>query len=462
MSVSVAEVPYQPDSAVLFQAIAREDWPVWLDSGSHFPGHQVDVLAANPAVKLIYDPDGTSSDTETNIDKDATCCNSIDDAFRLIQSTLDQFQHQQSYGPGWLGYLSYDLFSEFEPVAQREKSSLIPKLVLGFYGVVIVNNHQTQKTLIYSVTGQQAWADALYQQLGNTRQRTQPAKSLPEFSLTSTFAAHTPPDQYQRQFEQVKDYILEGDCYQVNLTQAFSAECSGVATQAYLSLRASHPSPMSAYFYPGEFEILSLSPERFVQKQGARIASYPIKGTRPRSTDKAKDNALKQALSQSQKDRAENVMIVDLLRNDLGRICKTGSVKTTQLFNVESFPNVHHLVSTVEGQLKSNTPLLRIFQAIFPGGSITGAPKIRAMEIIEELEEHRRGIYCGSMVYFGGNGDFDSNIAIRTLLRKGHRIHCWGGGGIVADSQCDNEYQETLDKVGRLMAILEESFGPEA
>ena len=450
MTVRITEIPYQPDTSVVFRALAHEDWPVWLDSGQHFREHQIDVLAANPIRKLIYDPEHTEPSQQ-----DTQRCSTLDEAFQIIQESLADHRHQQPQGPGWLGYLSYDLFGEFESLARRSKAAQIPSLALGFYGVVVVSYHPLQKTVIYSVEVQQAWADELQRRLGDPRRDSDP---LPTFSLTSRFSATTKRADYQQQFQQVKNYILSGDCYQVNLTQQFSARCDGKATAAYLALRQAHPSPMSAFFQPGDFEILSLSPERFVRKEGTLVASYPIKGTRPRSQSAQQDKALKQALRASLKDRAENVMIVDLLRNDLGRICETASVQTTQLFGIESFPNVHHLVSVIEGQLRDDVTLRQIFRAIFPGGSITGAPKVRAMQIIEELEEHRRGIYCGSIVFFCGNGDFDSNIAIRTLLRRNNEIHCWGGGGIVADSECDNEYQETLDKVGRLMAILEERF----
>lgn len=451
MTVSITEIPYQPDSAIIFKALAHEDWPVWLDSGQQFRDHQIDVLAANPLRKLIHDPQNTHPP-----EADTLSPHRLSDAFEEIQTALTQYRHQQPQGPGWLGYLSYDLFDEFESVARRDKASLIPGLMMGFYGVIVVSYHQLQKTVIYSLPQQQEWANRLQKRLAMPTANIDP---LPPFALTSRFSAITRRGDYQQQFQRIKDYIHSGDCYQVNLTQQFTAQCTGAATRAYLALRTAHPSPMSAFFRPGDFEILSLSPERFVRKEGDRLATYPIKGTRPRSQNGQQDQALKQALQASLKDRAENVMIVDLLRNDLGRICETGSIQTTQLFNIESFPNVHHLVSVIEGQLRGEVCLQKLFRAIFPGGSITGAPKVRAMEIIEELEEHRRGIYCGSMAFFCGNGDFDSNIAIRTLLRRKDEIHCWGGGGVVADSECDNEYQETLDKVGRLMAILEENFG---
>lgn len=451
MTVITLELPYFADSSAIFSKIADRSWPIWLDSGNRFKGHHTDLLAADPIKKLIFDPDNTAQHHS-----DMTVASSLNACFDELEGTLADYQHQQPMGPGWLGFLSYDLFSQLEPITKRPKREYLPNVAIGYYGWVVVTHHHLQKTVIYGLASHAQQAYAIQALLQSNHPTTETTRSA--FQLRSKFKAITPRSEYQQQFDAVKKYIRQGDCYQVNLTQEFTARCDGDPAQAYIALREAHPSPMSAYFSTGEFSILSLSPERFIQCNNRQITTQPIKGTRPRSDNQDLDNTLKTALKSSLKDRAENVMIVDLLRNDLGRICETGSVTTTKLFDVESFPNVHHLVSTIEGRLKNNTKLRDIIKAVFPGGSITGAPKFRAMEIIEELEPHRRSIYCGSFIYLCGNGDLDSNIAIRTLLVKNNQIHCWGGGGIVADSQCDNEYQETLDKVGKLMAILENQF----
>lgn len=457
--VRILEVPYVRDSSTVALLLAEREWPIWLDSGEGFPSHHIDILAADPLVKLCYDPAGTAPNLAATCRQPA----SLRECFSAMESQLNRYQHQQPLGPGWLGYLSYDLFNEIEPVTKRDKRELMPELVLGFYGWVIVSHHQLAKTYIHYLPEQEQAVTGIAEQLTplnqpNEKNNRAQHVQISGFQLDSKFTANISRSDYKEQFSGAQTYIQQGDCYQINLTQQFSADCSGKGLAAYLALRNAHPSPMSAYFDCNEFDILSLSPERFIRRNGRRITSHPIKGTRPRHTDKNLDQDLKQALQNSSKDRAENVMIVDLLRNDLGRICRTGSVVTSQLFDVESFPNVHHLVSAIEGQLPDEIGLAQILQAVFPGGSITGAPKIRAMEIIEELEPHRRGVYCGSVVFFSGNGDIDSNIAIRTLVRKDSRIYCWGGGGIVADSNCDSEYQETLDKVGKLMQILETRF----
>jgi para-aminobenzoate synthetase component 1 len=261
------------------------------------------------------------------------------------------------------------------------------------------------------------------------------------------------PDEYRQAYEKVQAYLLEGDCYQVNLAQRFTAKASGDAFSAYQELRRLSPAPYSAFMDWPLAQILCASPERFLQIQLGRVETKPIKGTRARSRDKKEDERLAHDLLQNPKDRAENLMIVDLLRNDLSKSCEAGSVRTPKLFELESYANVHHLVSTIEGRLQNGRDALHVLRDCFPGGSITGAPKRRAMEIIEQLEPDRRGVYCGSIGYIGFDGQMDTNIAIRTMVNSDGEICCWAGGGIVADSRCDEEYQETFDKASVMLEI---------
>jgi len=205
----------------------------------------------------------------------------------------------------------------------------------------------------------------------------------------------------------------------------------------------------------GSQAVLSLSPERFIQCRDGLVETRPIKGTRPRVRTPEEDRALSDELLSSTKDRAENVMIVDLLRNDLGRVCTPGSIRVPQLCQLESYPNVHHLVSVVQGQLAAQHSPLSLLTAAFPGGSITGAPKIRAMQIIDELEPCQRSVYCGSLGYIDVRGSMDTSIAIRTMVADDGALHVWGGGGLVADSKADEEYTETLDKIRHLIDALE-------
>ena len=279
-----------------------------------------------------------------------------------------------------------------------------------------------------------------------------------DFRLTGPFEAELSHDDYLERFEAVQRYIHAGDCYQINLAQRFSAPYAGDLWAAYRRLRRATPTPFAGYLAwatdQGEQAILSLSPERFLRCLGDQIEARPIKGTRPRGATPEEDRRLAMALEASLKDRAENVMIVDLLRNDLGRVCRPGSVRVPQLCGLESYANVHHLVSVVTGELAAERHPLDRLAAAFPGGSITGAPKVRAMQIIDELEPCRRSAYCGSLGYVDVRGHMDTSIAIRTAVADRGRLHLWGGGGLVADSLGEEEYAETLDKIRHLMRSL--------
>ena len=275
-----------------------------------------------------------------------------------------------------------------------------------------------------------------------------------DFQLTTPWQSNMQPEQYHEKFEQVQNYLLSGDCYQINLAQRFSAEYTGNEFQAYCALRQENKAPFSAFLRFENSAILSISPERFLRLVDNKVQSKPIKGTRPRHENAAIDQANADELQNASKDKAENLMIVDLLRNDISRVCTPGSVKVPALFVIESFPAVHHLVSTVEGELNPKYDANDLLRAAFPGGSITGAPKIRAMDIIEELEPNQRSVYCGSIGYISACGNMDTSITIRTLVCHQQQIHCWAGGGVVIDSNVDSEYQETYDKVNKILPIL--------
>ncbi len=259
---------------------------------------------------------------------------------------------------------------------------------------------------------------------------------------------------YRGQFDRIQSYIKEGDCYQVNLTQRFETQ-HDLAKEEVLKLFIKHAEDSGAG-YCAYFEIsdtqqlLSFSPEQFLYAHGAQIQTKPIKGT-IKNAGKLEFNDIAQL--KTGKNLAENLMIVDLLRNDLGKVCENGSINVDKLFEIESYENVHHLVSTIKGTLTPSVLAIDAFFSAFPGGSITGAPKIRAMEIIEELEMHQRRYYCGSIFYSSATGHFDSSILIRTVERIGNTLLCWGGGGIVSDSEVNSEYQESLDKVSQITGI---------
>jgi para-aminobenzoate synthetase component 1 len=256
---------------------------------------------------------------------------------------------------------------------------------------------------------------------------------------------------YSDAFARIQHYLEEGDCYQVNFAQRFGLDVTGSPWSGYCQLRQHGAGPFSAYINTPHGQIMCTSPERFIRLHHRNVETRPIKGTRRRDKDSDRDHQLRDELVASSKDRAENLMIVDLLRNDLGKSCKTGTVRVPELFAVETFATVHHLVSTVTCELDEAQDALSLLRGCFPGGSITGAPKLRAMEIIEELEPHRRGVYCGSIGYIGFDGAMDSNIVIRTAIHQDGRLYYSAGGGIVRDSSCEDEYQESFDKAAAFL-----------
>ncbi|MEO8201364.1 MAG: aminodeoxychorismate synthase component I, partial [Gemmatimonadota bacterium] len=376
---------------------------------------------------------------------------------------------------GAAGYLGYEFGGAFERLPQPRYNQLhLPDVAIGIYDWVIAWDHQVGKAWIIS-TGMPDIGErrsrraeqrlrAVLVMLGGpvpriereNRAETAAAPTFPVPTAPSTIRSTFTPERYQEAVRKIVEYILSGDVFQVNLSQRFEAPAPRDAFTLYRRLRVINPAPFSAYFDCGAGVIASASPERFLRFDPTtrEVETRPIKGTRPRGATPSEDDALRLELEQSEKDRAENVMIVDLLRNDLSRVCRPGSVKVPSLLAVESHPTVHHLVSTVVGELLTEYDLRDLLRATFPGGSVTGAPKIRAMEIIAELEPTRRGPYCGSIGYWSLSGAMDTNIVIRTYVLVGDRIYFSAGGGVVADSNPESEYQETLDKAKALMDAL--------
>ncbi|MCK7544704.1 aminodeoxychorismate synthase component I [Marinobacter bryozoorum] len=286
--------------------------------------------------------------------------------------------------------------------------------------------------------------------------KPRPAVAGNEFRMTTHFHASGTPEQYRRGVGRVLGYIQAGDCYQANLSQQFVGRFEGSPWHAWQALADAIPVPHGGYLDAGPWQLLSVSPELFLEIDDNRVTSKPIKGTRPRSQDPETDQALVRDLVSNTKDRAENLMIVDLIRNDLSHFCQPFSVRVPRLFSVESYRNVHQLVSTVTGTLKPDTTPFEAFLSAFPGGSITGAPKRRAMEIIDELEPHGRGPYCGSLFWWDADNRLESNIAIRSLQTfTDGTIRAWAGCGIVADSDPEDEYQESMSKIQSLLDTLE-------
>jgi len=452
-------LPYFADSAALFSAWSDQPWAVFLDSGYPYCQQgRYDIITAEPLCTLI-----TYGET-TTITSANEVIQSLADPFLLIKQQLLACAGQAlaipdlPFNGGAIGYFSYDLVRRLEhlPVI-AEDAEQIAEMSVGIYQwAVIVDHQQKLSTLVAQGLDEQQCAGlvACFSVL--------PEKGLKRpFAVLGDIRPNMDRAAYAVAFQRIKQYLLEGDCYQVNLSQRFVATCEGDPWLAYQVLRKANAAPFSAYLNMPEVRILSTSPERFLQLKDGRIETKPIKGTRPRKADAAEDLQQIDLLENSHKDRAENLMIVDLLRNDIGKTCKNGSVQVPKLFSVESYATVHHLVSTVTGELAESQHALDLLRSCFPGGSITGAPKIRAMEVIEELEPHRRGIYCGSIAYIGFDGNMDSNIAIRTLVESAGTIRFWAGGGIVNDSVLDDEYQECFDKAAALLKVLQQLRKPD-
>ncbi len=444
----------------LFSQLAHLPWAIWLDScQSEHINSRYDILVWQPQVTLTTKGSSTRIEwlaADNNKTQVIKTLDSTDDPLSLIKSSQEALfkdydlpQTDLPFKGGALGYFAYDLGRRFEHFPTKAVQDIdLADMAIGIYHQAIIFDHHTEQCFLLcpehlrkTIT---LW---LHQQLANKATKT-------EFQLTSSWQSNLSKNDYDAKFTKIQDYLLAGDCYQINLSQRFSAPFKGDEFIAYQALRASNSAPFSAFMRFEHAAVLSISPERFLQLKNGRIQSKPIKGTRARGKNIQEDQDNASILYHSTKDRAENVMIVDLLRNDISKVCQSGSVQVPELFTIESFPAVHHLVSTVEGTLATEFDGSDLLRAAFPGGSITGAPKIRAMEIIEELEPQRRSVYCGSIGYISACGNMDTNIAIRTLICENQQIHCWAGGGIVADSENNSEYQETFDKVQRILPVL--------
>jgi len=353
---------------------------------------------------------------------------------------------------GGIGYLAYELGRVIEKLPGTAADDLgLPEIAFCFFDRVITCDHTTgEKTLIVAVpVGEDpepsiAESLSLIEPGASNGANGGPRQAEPGTPLE--FDSGFTREEYVEAVRKVKEYILAGDIYQANLSQRFSAPLVEPSWQLYRRLRRLNSAPFSAYLNLGGFAVASSSPERFLKVTGSRVETRPIKGTRPRSADPTEDARLADELLSSKKDRAELSMIVDLERNDLGRVCEYGSVEVEEHAVLESYATVHHLVSTVVGNLHEGRDMIDLLRATFPGGSITGAPKIRAMEIIDELEPTERSVYTGGIGYLGLDGNHDINVAIRTMIISGGRVYFQVGGGIVADSEPEAEYQETLDK----------------
>lgn len=444
------DLPYRADPVFYFGRLHRQPGAVLLDSGRPVAERgRFDILSAWPVADL------TPQEGETG----QAFFERLRASLHILGPANIEADTELPFAGGLLGYLAYDFgrrleASALDAASQGPEDDLnLPDAQLGLYDWALVSDHQRARSYLVfhpaCPSSKRAHLVELFEK--------DPAADDEAFTLLADFQPSISQDTYRQAIERIHEYILAGDCYQVNYTQRFQATYRGDPWQAYQILREACATPFAGYMnLGGDNAVISLSPERFLRLKNGRIEARPIKGTRPRGKDARSDRQLAEALRASTKDRAENLMIVDLLRNDIGRSSRIGSVCVPELFSLESYPNVHHLVSSVEADLAPGLDAFDLLAGSFPGGSITGAPKIRAMQIIDELEPYRRSLYCGSLLYVDVRGNMDSSITIRSMLARDGRISCWGGGGIVMDSDWEAEYQESLDKVSVLLRALQQ------
>lgn len=452
------EIPFK-DPLTIFAQFSAENAALLLDSAQCLSnrGHY-SFIAVDPFLKLV------SKNNKSFINNKKI----LGDPFELLETYWKQFPlrchaNLPPFQGGVAGLFGYDLCHHLEILPRNQIDDMnFPDMALGFYDVVIAFDLEQKRAWIFSSgypetenhlreSRAKQRAEHLFNQL-----QTNSVPCNETFIPCANIHANFSEAEYLYAVEKVKEYIFNGDIFEANISQRFYAELPNASSafELYQRLRKINPAPFAAFFKWEDMVIASASPERFLKLSNNAIEARPIKGTRPRGKTAAEDQKLAEELVKSEKDHAENVMIVDLLRNDISRVAENHSVTVPQLCGLESYPNVHHLVSVVHGKLQKNKNAIDLLRATFPGGSITGAPKIRAMEIIAEIEPTQRGPYCGSIGYIGFNGDMDCSILIRTFALKQNKITFQAGGAIVLDSNAQAEYEETFAKINALSKAL--------
>ena len=437
-------------AAELYTYFAGTDDSVFLDSSLVNKLGRYSVIGAVPYLKLVKEGNGFY----INGEKETTC------SFETYLKTYlaehkDKNNTELPIISGAIGYFSYEYGRKLMEVdSAKEDLVSIPDAVLVFYDFYIIEDRQEQRTYLIA-NGIMGEAAKLMDEM-ETRINGKPVYMQKEsdteypIEVLPNFAK----DEYKQAVDRMIRYIIEGDIYIVNMTQQLTVKSDKVPLDVFYDLRENNPSPFGGYFDYGDFQIVCASPERFLKMQKGHVNTRPIKGTRKRGETPEEDMLMRTELENSEKDKSELLMIVDLERNDLNRVCNPGSVKVTELFTVEEYATVFHLVSDIEGDLEESKNVMDLLEAAFPGGSITGAPKYRAMEIIDEMENNKRNLYTGSIGYLTLDGDCDFNIVIRTALHKDGKYYLGVGGGITAESDLEFEYEETLQKAKAVLQAM--------
>ena len=451
------------NSMELFEAIKKEgDYPFFLDSGMDKEKlGRYSFMGIDPFLMIKSEGNKVSLEKKGKIEV-------VDgDPLDILKENLELYKVEKEKIPfigGGVGYFSYEFAHLLEKLPSTGKKGVdIPEMIMGFYDGIIIIDHYKDKKYI-SAIGVKENIEEIIKKIENkieeaerkvvTKKEKLKKVEGNELNKKRDIVSNMTKKNYLESIKKLKKYIYSGDIYQVNFTQRFSCDFKGDSWELYRNLREINPAPFATYLNFGEGEIISSSPERFIKLMDGVIETRPMKGTRPRGRTREEDRSLKDELIKSEKDRAELLMIVDLMRNDISRVAKKGSVEVTELFHLEEYATVLQMVATVKGELKDGLSAIDIIRKTFPGGSITGAPKIRAMEIIDELETTTRNIYTGSIGYIGFDGNMDLNIAIRTIVLKDKKAYFQVGGGIVWDSDPEEEYEESLVKGHALVKAL--------
>ncbi|AOT72595.1 aminodeoxychorismate synthase component I [Geosporobacter ferrireducens] len=452
----IRKIDTKLDSFQLYTIFKDYAYSFFLDSGmDHEKLGKFSFIGFDPL--LVFKSKDDKIDITEGKQTNTYYGNPLDKLKEILAQYKMDYKTEIPFVGGLVGYLSYDLCHYIERLPRMAVDDVqIPDCYFGIYDGVIIVDHR-ENTVYIAALGIKSSADRRVNRIEEmivAAEQTGVSVRIEMNPKEVDFKANMSKEVYLNAIQKIREYIRAGDIYQANFTQRFECTLENTPYDLYAKLRAINPAPFASLINFGEGMIASSSPERFIQIKDRIIETRPIKGTRPRGKTPEEDQQNRHDLLTSEKDQAELLMIVDLERNDLGRVSKTGTVKVTELFHLEEYATVYHLVSTIVGEMKEDCDVVDCIKATFPGGSITGAPKIRAMEIIDELEPTQRNIYTGSIGYIGFNGDTDLNIVIRTIVCKDGKAYFQVGGGIVWDSDAEMEYEETLHKGRALFKAL--------
>lgn len=448
MATEIKKLNFYRPAEDIFERYKHNEMAIFLDSSLQNQMGRYSIIGLDPYL-VLKETDGVCYRNEIRQD-----CSFQTELQRCLDLYREENPTSLPLVAGALGYFSYDYGRKFEHIeTQHPKKLSIPDALFAFYDLLIIDD-KAERSLYITARGEKRPAELALRELEAEIRPCVPYEKPAKHTELADFTPNFAKEDYKKAIDKVISYITEGDIYIMNMTQQLVIDSKKAPYDVYRYLRTHNPAPFGGYFQCGDFQVVCASPERFLLVKENQVETRPIKGTRKRGSTPEEDAALRQELEDSSKDHSELLMIVDLERNDLNHVCQPGSVNVTEHFAVEAYSTVFHLVSTIVGHLKPGLPICDLIEASFPGGSITGAPKIRAMEIIDELEHDRRNLYTGSLGYFSLDGNCDLNIIIRTAVHQDGQYHLGVGGGITCESDLEFEYEETLQKAKALLEAM--------